>query len=90
MKWISIKDKLPDDKDTVLIYLATGKGGFCMDVAFFDRGQFWCHGKAEPFATHWMPLPIKPMLTEEEAKELGQATGFTYNTKIRQDHDNVC
>lgn len=64
-KWISVKDRLPEDGEIVI----------CKDLHFFDVLQWsstnetWfgahaIHGK--DYVTHWMPLPESP---EEDGKD---------------------
>jgi len=69
MKWVSVKDRLPEDNQSVLVY-----GGYIdtepqyqipsIDVGYYDsRKDRWnknscCNISAE--VTHWMPLPENP------------------------------
>jgi Protein of unknown function (DUF551) len=61
MEWISIKDRLPENQSTVLIY---GNG---YDVQYFEDNGFYDFEIDYEFSvnktenvTHWMPLPIPP------------------------------
>jgi len=62
MKWISVKDRLPENEDVVLIYA----GDEYQDVAMFSNSDFyefdWEHDgwEHESEVTHWMPLPVPP------------------------------
>lgn len=70
-KWISVKDRLPEEKKMVLAY--TPVDGF-MFVGFYDKSsksyrlsKEWCivtamRGiqKVTKKVTHWMPLPEPP------------------------------
>jgi hypothetical protein len=79
-EWISVKDKLPEDRKTVLVFtegLTTLTG---IRMASYDKTQplsmFWHgvimgHGRG---VTHWQPLPDPPAArsageTESPAKE---------------------
>ena len=64
MKWISVKERLPDDgKD----YLVTD-GAVCMVAAFrcdVNKFDFWTiHWWSNEEVTHWMPLPEPPKQDE--------------------------
>lgn len=64
-QWISVKDKLPKEKQWVLIRVA------CSDYFNVEQGMYrgdgrwmncWCanrHNDLYP-VTHWMPLPESP------------------------------
>lgn len=61
--WISVKDRLPEENQTVLIY--TDKHETYM-ARIYDNNEAWpisnscgCCGSEEKF-THWMPLPQPP------------------------------
>lgn len=59
MKWISVYDKLPEERKTVLVYTERKE---CHTGAI--RGKFWIIGGRFDFdigkATHWMPIPKPP------------------------------
>lgn len=65
MKWISIKDKLPQNKEVVLIYIFSNK---TIEMASINppefRGAFWFYpennGWEKDEVTHWIPLPAPP------------------------------
>lgn len=78
MKWISVKERLPERTEnrlfpTVIVYTTTGE----VAVGFIDyKGDtFWVlHGDTDTlqdcpmnYVTHWMPLPEPP---EGENNEL--------------------
>lgn len=76
MKWISVKDRLPDRSG---LYLVHGQGGYMVVVqysTFFGKFNAW-DGSAsrdvEQLAfddvTHWMPLPAPPAVDEDAAPE---------------------
>lgn len=65
MDWISVKDRLPENDDYVLIF--NPKDGIHIgsfdseDVSNYDSGWNNCYEWA-PYMdpTHWMPLPSAP------------------------------
>ena len=70
-EWISVKDRLPDDNERVLVYHDDGmirfginKGGFAdvVSTAYLQNHHSTCFSKA----THWMPLPQPPKGEENE------------------------
>ncbi len=75
MKWISVKDKLPQD-DADMYLVATDKGG--VGVAnFIRRGQYFsfpwsCWEVFNPVGeiTDWMPMPQPPQKQEKEMIDL--------------------
>lgn len=55
MNWISVKDKLPQNLDDVLIHYADG----CIEVGCrYSDG--WPMERSLGPVTHWMPLPEPP------------------------------
>jgi len=57
-QWISVKDRLPENDNEVLI-VASGE----VTTAFYEAGDFgWSYGTTgyETTITHWMPLPKPP------------------------------
>lgn len=63
--WISVKDRLPDEGEDVLIYCPE----FLEDIrkAFYTEGDFYIEKEdliVEPapngYCTHWQPLPNPP------------------------------
>lgn len=59
-QWISVKDRLPEDGQGVLV--TTGKGGGTT-ATYFNGDGFYNGHLEDVVITHWMPLPPKP---EEE------------------------
>ena len=64
-EWISVKDRLPEDNERVLVYHDDGmirfginKGGFAdvVSTAYLQNHHSTCFSKV----THWMPLPQPP------------------------------
>ena len=68
-QWISVKDRLPENSDTVLI---THKGG----VSFgWYNGRYWERGASTKHreirtVSHWMPLPKAPEGSEPNENTL--------------------
>ena len=63
MKWISVKDRMPNDVTPVLVF------GYCCSVchniviAEIEKGNWWLSGQGDDlnFApSHWKPLPNPP------------------------------
>ena len=76
-KWISAKEKLPDNQRPVLVYVPESEG-FCEYVGIADytwspKGGFWCGTDGETYGaigfirtpTYWCELP-KPPKGEEK------------------------
>lgn len=63
MEWISVKDRLPNDGDPVLI----SDGNLVREGTFlkWDGYNSWCQPRGMKEVTHWMPLP-KPPLNQKE------------------------
>lgn len=58
-KWISVKDRLPDDNESYLVCdLVTGE--YLPDRGFFEDGEWHIFGDPEFQVTHWMPFPPPP------------------------------
>lgn len=67
MKWISVKDRLPEAWTWVLICLSAE-----ISIAYYIPDGFWKIEYNENTlpakrATHWMPLPEPPTSDESEA-----------------------
>ncbi len=68
MEWISVKERLPEMKDDVLVYFQSGKNmavGFLRDMdedktmwGAYTDDELYTDCDSEP--THWMPLPEPP------------------------------
>lgn len=63
-EWISVKERLPEDRHSVLVYCPYNK---CIYTAYYDDfNDEWYHfgrgGRIEVYYTmsHWMPLPEPP------------------------------
>ncbi len=64
MKWISVKDRLPENDTCILAYgkLRTG-GGFNETVTYMNDtwyGDFLNKTEMGGYITHWMELPKPP------------------------------
>lgn len=57
-QWISVKDRLPETEDEVLVLTISKNGNINVDKGYFTNGRFVHRGRAE--ITHWMPLPEPP------------------------------
>jgi hypothetical protein len=55
--WISVKDRLPDPFEVVLVYDDTDK---CVEEAYMTRHKEWVGIKIKNHVTHWLPLPQPP------------------------------
>ena len=72
MKWISVKEKLPESRnERTLIVGTTGLGERYVTVAEWNRAESgrggWSfsrndemEGISDSSITHWMPLPLPP------------------------------
>lgn len=65
MRWISVKERLPEDGQKIIAAFRDG-GGRIVDQARYSNGEFdfasWAYVWGDN-VTHWMPLPQPP---EEE------------------------
>lgn len=69
-KWISVKDRLPEDDVDVIVYAVSNNGGYTIVVTFHTHTLYGLNieGWASPWQyftrnytiTHWMPLPDPP------------------------------
>jgi len=66
MKWISVKERLPEIDKPVLVFR-----GYDISIAsvfeYTDGEKFWRHEATDnncPNVTHWMPLPKEPLSNE--------------------------
>ena len=67
-EWISVKDRLPNKDEEVLVYRGIHRG--LMDVyTYIDHDEWddaygYCSGTDNEGITHWMPLPAPPTAKE--------------------------
>jgi len=57
--WISVNDRLPEDKESILYYIPL----IDKIISGYKKGLFWHESKTScsvNTVTHWMPLPEKP------------------------------
>ena len=74
-EWISVKDKLPEDRDWVLVWHTAYKTpkkakykddfGFSLPIFILDGANSL---ELEGEVTHWMPLPNAPYIEKAHAK----------------------
>lgn len=66
MEWISVKDRLPEEGDWILMYISNYRGvdNFRAGMYFKDKdGYDWLSAAnlfGQPTVTHWQPLPEPP------------------------------
>lgn len=68
MKWISVKERLPEETEWVLVYQDGAMNCMAFNKktkAFEDWIEAKCLNVIPEFITHWMPLPPKPEDVEE-------------------------
>ena len=68
VKWISVKDELPKEKERVLVFLKNSghaKGYTRIDTDRLIKGNWIRWGNC---VTHWMPLPEPPKEGAENGK----------------------
>ena len=57
MEWISVKDRLPERMQPVIVCRDNGK----VEQGYRDVGDWWkVYGTRTKNVTHWMPLPEPP------------------------------
>ena len=57
-EWISVKDRLPEDQEEVLVCTRSKNGIRNIDKGYMAIDHFIHRGRAE--VTHWMPMPELP------------------------------
>ena len=72
-KWISIKNKLPDNEEIFLVYRGEAKdpeielGLWNKNKKKFEYYDSECYGYKIDDVTHWMPLPEPPKESDNNA-----------------------
>ena len=56
--WISVRDRLPEDQEEVLVCTLSKNGMRNIDKGYMAIDHFIHRGRAQ--VTHWMPLPEMP------------------------------
>lgn len=56
--WISVKDRIPNDQEEVLVCTRSKNGCRNIDKGYWSIDRFIHRGSAQ--VTHWMPLPDFP------------------------------
>ena len=57
-EWNSVKDRLPEDQEEVLVCTRSKNGIRNIDKGYMAIDRFMHRGRAE--VTHWMPMPHLP------------------------------
>lgn len=70
MNWISVKDRLPEDEEAVLVYYRfddESKMSFYGILTYYVDEPYphWQHEGIGLKITHWMPLPEPPEAKNE-------------------------
>lgn len=61
MKWIDVKDKLPEAFQPVIICRANKDGQKKVEAGMLDVNGWWkIYGTRTKSVTHWMPMPEAP------------------------------
>lgn len=61
--WISVDERLPEDRQEVLIFVADGFFGAYMTVSYYNGNghiKSWNNIYLNETVTHWQPLPSPP------------------------------
>ena len=65
-KWISVKDKLPDNCHEVIVCLEDEAGYRFADISFYNPDlRIWNNEYSCYTVTHWMPMPELPKIEEK-------------------------
>lgn len=60
-EWISVKDRLPEAFQPVIVCRDKGRGVYAAEPGCRDVGDWWkVYGTRTKKVTHWMPLPQPP------------------------------
>ena len=58
-EWISVKDRLPEKHEYVLVYRKS-EGKRSVNLGYFHPKDEWFTTDGVGYPTHWMPLPDPP------------------------------
>lgn len=78
-KWVSVKDRLPDIGEHVIVT----NGGFVCE-SFLDRFQKWQRGGVDMFfmtPTHWTPFPDPPHIKTRRTRLIRKF--FSFSNKLK-------
>lgn len=77
MDWISVKDRLPEDDNEVLVYYGGSRVKWKYGIEFVNyiNGECygWCGQDQLVSVTHWMPLPAPPDDSATYPQTIGNA-----------------
>lgn len=69
MKWISVKERLPEDKKSWYLAITNFNEFFIVKRYFWEARNIWVfesnEGKTLTNISHWMPLPARPELSKD-------------------------
>lgn len=65
-EWISVKDKLPEEKVKVLICLTYGSGKEEIQTSYYVKRTKSFDHFMNDIITHWMPLPSPPKISSND------------------------
>lgn len=96
MKWISVKDKLPENSIDVLILTNEGGCHFCHVGSIWGKKEWATHSEVLHHVTHWMQLPelpeeacLKKKVSEVEILDLVFRYREEENPVFREDMDGL-
>ena len=58
-QWISVKDRLPEVGDDVIVAVFDGYGADTIIDSIMNDGK-WCCSRGNQKVTHWQPMPKTP------------------------------
>jgi hypothetical protein len=67
--WISVKDRMPENFQPVIVCCEDGKGQPIVEQGYKDIGDWWnIYGTRTKYVTHWMPLPKAPQEVNKKSE----------------------